>query len=479
MATTKIWDVRGWLGKLVIYAQNPEKTLNPACFQKQEMSGEEVQGLSDVIDYAMRADKTTEGEKEPETMRQYVSGINCLPATARDEMMTVKKHFDKEGGIVAFHAYQSFAPGEVTPALAHQIGRQLAQELWGDRFQVLVATHLDKASHIHTHFVINSVSFQDGRRYNDCLATYMELRKASDRICLEHGLSVIENPKRGKSKQYGEWRADKEGSPTWRGLVRADVDAVIAQAVTDRQFFALLRAKGYDVKQGKDISVRPPGKERFVRLARNFGEEYAIDAIRRRILAHGLPRKTQLQRTPDIQIFRFKGSITKARKLGGLRGVYLVYCFRLGILPKREIPPARLHFLLREDLRKMDAISAETKLLVRCKIDTAGQLSSYMEQTQESINGLRNQRTKLRNHLRTADEKDRSGIRTKIAAISKQLGGLRKEVRLCESIAQRSGVLKEKLEKARQDEMSNREENGYEYGRGCGGTDRPAVPRWR
>lgn len=110
------------------------------------------------------------------------------------------------------------------------------------------------------------------------------MRKASDDLCQEYHLSVIEDPQPGKSKHYGEWRAEQEQRPTWRGMVRADVDEAIRQSMTERQFFDALRKKGYEIKVGKDISVRPPGKERFVRLVRNFGEEYSIDGIRERML---------------------------------------------------------------------------------------------------------------------------------------------------------------------------------------------------
>jgi hypothetical protein len=183
MATTAIWDVRGWLGKVVIYAENPEKTENPTFYQKPVMTDRETEGLADVIEYATRDEKVREeaGVKDDTIAMQYfVTGINCVPSTARDEMIAAKKRYGKDDGIVAFHGYQSFAPGEVTPDTAHQIGIELARRLWGERFQVIVATHLDKSNHLHNHFVLNSVSFKDGYRYNDCTTTYMEMRKASD-----------------------------------------------------------------------------------------------------------------------------------------------------------------------------------------------------------------------------------------------------------------------------------------------------------
>ena len=181
MATTAIWKVKGNLGQVVNYAANPDKTV---------FSPAELQGLRDVMNYTTQDYKTEE--------QRYVSGVNCIPEIARDEMMMVKRQFGKEGGIIAFHGYQSFAPGEVTPEQAHKIGVELARKLWGGRFQVIIATHLDK-KHIHNHFVLNSVSFVDGKKYNDCKATYALMRQTSDELCREHGLSVIEKPEQGRS----------------------------------------------------------------------------------------------------------------------------------------------------------------------------------------------------------------------------------------------------------------------------------------
>ena len=275
MATTSIWSVKGWLGKVLIYVENPDKTDNPDYIKMNEMPDVEKQGLSDVIAYAMN---------EKKNMQQYVSGINCSPMTARTEMLAVKKKFDKEDGIIAYHGYQSFAEGECTPDIAHEIGVKLAEELWGNRFQVIVATHLDKAHHLHNHFVVNAVSFADGKRYRRTNQDYRDMRSVSDRLCREYGLSVVENKNQKVTRNYGEWKREKEGKPTYRGLVRADVDEAIVNARTEKQFFFYLKEKGYTFKIGKDITVKPPGRERGIKLARNFGDDYTLEQIRKRIL---------------------------------------------------------------------------------------------------------------------------------------------------------------------------------------------------
>ena len=194
MATTSIWRVKGWLGKVVIYAENPEKTANPKFYADRELTEHDGQQLSDVIRYAVNSEKTQKTDSEDGTpLHRFVSGINGSPNTARDEMLAVKKRFGKEDGTVAYHGYQSFAPGEATPELAHEIGVKLATQLWGDRYQVIVATHLDKENHLHNHFVLNTVSFADGIKYHRTKKDYHEMQTVSDALCREYGLSVIEH----------------------------------------------------------------------------------------------------------------------------------------------------------------------------------------------------------------------------------------------------------------------------------------------
>ena len=459
MATTSIWRVKGWLGKVVIYAENPEKTANPKFYADRELTEHDGQQLTDVIRYAVNSEKTQEkGNEDGTPLHRFVSGINCSPSTARDEMLAVKKRFGKESGTVAYHGYQSFAPGEATPEMAHEIGMKLAARLWGDRYQVIVATHLDKENHLHNHFVLNTVSFVDGIKYHRTKKDYHDMQTVSDELCREYRLSVIENPQYGKAKQYGEWRAEQEQRPTWRGLIRTDIDEAIRQAMTERQFFDALRKKGYAVKVGKDISVRPPGKERFVRLMRNFGEDYSLDNIRRRIVSQSRPERKKPEQKPEILRVRMIGNLKTARKLTGFRALYVHYCYLLGIFPKNRPQQSRkrLHFLLREDLLKLDAITAETRLLIGHRIDTAEQLFSYRDEVSEKITVLTEKRKQLYKTQRTAAVKSApekaAEVKTQITALSKELAVLRKEVVLCNSIAERSGVIKEKIKAVRGDE---------------------------
>lgn len=465
MATTSIWSVKGWLGKLVIYVENPNKTTNPQYYEKAELTEKQAQTLLDVIDYAADPSKTDSAihDENIETHQQFVTGINCLPATARDEMQAVKRRFGKEDGVIAYHGYQSFAPGEADPKTAHEIGIRLAKELWGEKYQVVVATHLDKENHLHNHFVVNTVSFVDGIRYHRTGKDYHDMQVASDNLCREYGLSVIENIQYGKSKQYGEWRAEQEQRPTWRGFIKADIDEAIRMSLTEKQFFRHLEEKGYEIKIGKDISVRPQGKERFVRLMRNFGEEYSIENIRRRILSQYIPEKPLAESERKTRHYRMQGSMKTVRKITGFRALYFHYCYKLGIFPKdRPQNRKRLHFLLREDLLKLNNISQEVRLLVRHKIDTAEQLSLYKNGLEVQIEKLSAERKALYKKQRTvkcqSDPKLAEAVKKEIDGLTEQLKNLRREVHLCDDIAQRSGVITEKLKAVREDEQNQGKE---------------------
>lgn len=468
MATTKIWGIEGWLGKVVIYIENPAKTENPAYYEKEGMTEGQAQGLEDVIEYALDSDKTVK--------QYYVSAINCSTLTARNEMMAVKKRFGKEDGIVAFHGYQSFAEGEVTPDMAHEIGVRLAEELWGGRFQVLVATHLDKKNHIHNHFVLNSVSFLDGLRYNDCIATYMEMRKASDRLCREYSLSVIENPKRGRTRQYQEYQKEKAGDYTYHSLIKADVDRLIAQAATDKQFFYLLGREGYEVKRGKDITVRKRDRPRGLKLERNFGEEYSYERICQRILESRRPLPPG--RGGQKKHYRIKVPNGKAGKIGGLRGLYLRYCFELGVFSREKHSPARTHFLLREDLAKLEQITKEIRLLGTYHIDTESGLFSFREKRVQEIGELSDRRSGLRRTLRTKAGKERAEeLRGEIGGLTREIKKMQKEVVLCDGIAERSGVMREKLQAVQRERQKGKEGTAHEYRRGSGRADGADEPQ--
>ena len=393
------------------------------------------------------------------------------------EMLAVKRQFAKEDGTIAYHGIQSFAPGEASPALVHQIGIELAKRLWGDKYQVVVATHLDKENHLHNHFVVNTVSYIDGIKYHRTKEDYQEMRRVSDELCREYGLSVIDNSNPMKGKHYGEVVAEQQGRPTWRGFIKEDVDRAIRTSMTERQFYGQLRSMGYELKTGKYLYVRPQGKERFVRLSRQLGEDYTIESIRNRILRQQQAIRPMQVPQPRRYNGKMKGSYKKAKKATGLRALYLHYCYLLGVFPKtKKQSRKRMHFLLKEDLLKLDQITKEAQLLGAHRIDTAEQLSSYRSDVEEQIALLTAQRKELYRKQRSADVKNNADltneVKAEIAAKTVELKRLRREVKLCEGIANRSEVIKERIQTVHDEEMKRREENRHEQFRGRSRTNR-------
>jgi len=464
------------LGKSLIYIENPEKTANP-LFYSNVADDRQRENLQDVIAYAVNQNKTSRVNEESEIMDQFISGINCLPATARTEMLVAKKLYGREDGTIAYHGIQSFAPGEASPYLVHQIGIELAKRLWGDKYQVVVATHLDKENHLHNHFVVNTVSHIDGIKYHRTKADYQEMRRVSDELCQEYGLSIIDNPNPMKGKHYGEITAEQQGKPTWRGIIKNDVDEAIRTSMTERQFYSQLRSMGYEVKLGKYLYVKPQGKERFVRLSRQLGEAYSIESIRNRILHQQQASRPLPEPKPRISGGKMKGSYRKAKKATGLRALYLHYCYLLGVFPKKNKQSRkRLHFLLKEDLLKLDQISKEAQLIGKHRIDTAEQLSSYQSELEQRIALLTAQRKELYRKQRTVAVKDdtelAAEVKAEIAERTTELRQLRQEVKLCEGIANRSNVIKERIKTVHDDETKWKEETQHEQFRGRSRTNR-------
>ena len=463
MAVCEIWDVKGRLDHPIDYAENPEKTANPKYTEA------DLQALVDVMEYATNKDKT---EK-----RFFVTGVNCDTATARDEMMIAKAEWNDESEIVCYHGFQSFKAGEVTPEQAHEVGVKLAERMWGDRFQVIVATHLNTEC-LHNHFVVNSVSFIDGKHYHDNKKNLRLLRRRSDELCREYSLSVIEHPN-GRKKPYALYQAEKQGLPTRDTVARQAVDEAISKSYTLKDFDRQMAEMGYRINfdpNRKYWTIICKGWKRPKRLYK-LGEEYTNERIMERISENSYAVKFSTFAEPQraVKVFRVKGSLKGAKKIGGLRGLYLHYCYKLGILPKNKKQNyARLHYLLKDDLMKMEAITQETRLLCRNHIDTVEQLLLYKGSLETEKINLLQKRKELYSKSRKTGGEEKEAIRSQLSDLSKRLSVIRKEVRLCESIEARNAALKEKLSTIRADEEQQRKElMTNEYKRRSGRTNRP------
>ena len=428
MAVTSLWKIKGRIDNAINYIEDPDKTDGSLYSQA------DLQSLQDVMDYATDPDKTE--------LRMYVTGINVTPDNARYMMMQTKEQYNKKDGIAAFHGYQSFAEDEVTPSVAHEIGVKLAEELWGDRFEVVVATHLN-TNHIHNHFVLNSVSFVDGKKFYDNKETKRLMRDTSDKLCREYGLSVIENPQ-GRGKHYAEWKAEQQGMPTIRGRIREELDEIIGKSQTYIQFKELLYRRGYGYKLGPNVkhgAVKPPYSQRFVRL-RSLGEDYTEERIKERIVMgrNGIRR---LSKPKEPKHYKVKGSFSNAKniKLKGFMALYFHYLYLFKKIRRKQAPP-KVTYYMREELIKLERYKAQFMFLHKNSIETMEQLQGKRAEATARITELTKQRQKL--YGKKNEEREQ------IPAINAELKELRKTVRMCNNIEQDAVRIDERSQKVKQ-----------------------------
>lgn len=434
MATTAIWAVKDDLKRVIEYVGNPSKTKN------NDFDSYEFKGLGNVIEYATD-DKKTEHQF-------YVTGVNCHPSNAFEQMISTKKAAHKEDGVLAFHGYQSFAPGEVTPETAHAIGIELAKRMWGDDFEVIITTHLDK-NHFHNHFVINSVSWTTYKRFLNKHRDYDQFRRLSDELCKKYRLSIIENPKKGM--HYAEWKASKQRIPTRRSLMIDDVDRAISNAMTFTQFIINLKNMKYEVKTNvKYMAIKPPGADRFFRLHNlTKDERYSDENIKLRILDNDrIPAFKDKKKT-----VHFNGNLKNQKKITGIRALYFHYMYAMGILPKSAPYKKRVHFLLREDLKYIDRITSEVTLLCKKKITNTEELDSAESFAYARLDSLIKQRKCVYNKIRRCKNSEtKEKLQRDVESFSQEIKTLRKEVKLYEGIRNRTSVIKDKLNAVRLEE---------------------------
>ena len=257
MAVTKIKAIRGTLSKAIAYILNPEKT----------------------------------------DEKLLVSSYGCASETAAREFEWTRKIAEQKGmnpvRIIARHVIQSFEIGEVTPELAHEIGKQFADEILGGKYEYVLTTHIDK-DHVHNHLIFNAVDFVDYHAYKSYKRIYYDMREVSDRLCKENGLSVIP-PSQNKGMGYKEYTEAKRGT-SWKQKLKQTIDRLVITAKDYDDFLRLMQEAGYEIKTGKYISFRAEGQERFTR-SKTIGENYTEERIKERI-AGRTPRRSRKQTAP-------------------------------------------------------------------------------------------------------------------------------------------------------------------------------------
>ena len=443
MAITKIWAVKDDLNRVLNYIKNENKT-------KEEMSD----GLKEVLTY------TTQGYKTNE--KEYITGINCDPKNALTQMMNTKLSYNKMDGRLAFHAVQSFKPGELTPDECHKLGIQLAKQMWGNRFEVVVSTHLDK-KHLHNHFVVNSVSWVDGKKYDNKKADIDHFREINDAICKEHGLNVIDKPS-GKAMNYGEWNAEKNDGIYFRKIIRYDVDSVLSYARDPDQFVEGLEAMGYEVDLSKThwTLKHPQAKRpmRFYKLSKDgrYNKEHILNQLNTSLLNPMSP-------VSDFIISKEYIPDPNKPKAKGIKAMYIKYCFMLGIYRKPGSKQTYISPEIRKDLIYLEKITEQNTFVGKHNIETMDDVLVFQNNMNELVDTWMNQRRSIYNKIkrcRNSDlkqqlENDKDTLTTKIAHG-------KKELRICKDIIAKVPDIEEKIKQV--NELENiREENQKEYER--------------
>ena len=367
-----MWAVSGSLKKVLDYAENPEKT-----------------SLKDVLDYASDETKTDQ--------ELFVTGINCEAENAYEMMSETKRQFGKSGKVVAYHGYQSFKEGEVTPEECHAIGVETARRLWGDRYEVLVTTHLNTESHLHNHFVFNSVSFVDGEKFKFKTADIYALREVSDAVCKEFGKSVLENaPFRNNSQIH------RNGGLTQTDIVKDDIDLAIAHSYSPQSFVQNMYDMGYCFNRSmytEQPSIFVPGRNKPIWL-KSFGADYTKKRIFERIA------ENRYTRPPKIKYYFPLYRIYGKRKPSWADSLLALYKTLLAILElmlaKPEEKQVPISSELRYEIQKLDKYIRQQEFLTVYKIETVEELSSFIGDLQAKMDGLLEQRKQLDNKIRRA-----------------------------------------------------------------------------
>ena len=405
MAYDKIIPIRRRLDHCLVYAANEHKT-----------------DLAAALHYIGNERKTA-----PPHADRLRTGINCTVETAYAEMQATKRRWDKCGGILGYHIIHSYAPGEVTPQEAHAAGVEFARRLLGERYEAVIATHLDR-EHLHCHIVFNSVSLVDGSKYRSDFKSYFgTLRGTSNAVSRERGLSVIEPEHEGR--HYAEWDAEKHSRPTVRGMVRADVDAALLRARSFSDFLTRLRAQGYEVRtKGKYLAVRPSGSSRYVRL-KSLGEDYTEAAIRARL---AVPRAERQPPQPDkpprkVKRYRVHAPMPPRKKVKGFHALYLYYVYLLrGKTPKQSRP---VPLTIRQEAAKLRRYQRQFRFLRENRIETVQELSMLHDALQAQIDALTERRKGLYEWKRRGMD-----VTRELSAVNGRLRQARRSLNLCRSI---------------------------------------------
>lgn len=456
MASTGFWPVKSRLKEVIDYAENPDKTTD------KRFLDEDLYAALRYVENDKKTDQT-----------MYVSGINCPKQRAYQCMMATKRHYGKLGGNVAYHGYQSFVSGEVAPEEAHKIGMETARRMWGKNYEIVVTTHLN-TDNIHNHFVVNSVSFRTGRKFENHIRDHVELRQISDTVCMEYEKSVIPFTHfYGNKKAY--W-AKKAGKLTHRDILRRDVDEAIANSGTFKEIEYCLKNLGYRFERDfyyAHPSVIADGWKRPVRID-SLGEDYTRERIHERCLENrsGVIMNTiynaPYKRKPLLILeYEYK----RLERMDTVQLLFELFIELLKICTGNNIEQQHnrpLSPMMRAEVEKLDKYLEEYKLLCDQHIESLEGLVSFKDNLSAQISALEQERQGISNKNRRAKTpEENAALKERAKAITQKITPLRKQRDIAIRIEERIPKMQELIEQERNIEMKRnnlikKKERNYE-----------------
>ncbi len=339
-------------------------------------------GLKQAIEYVLNGDKTQE--------QVLTAHLNCDPGFEYQQMMDTKRELGKLDGRQCYHIIQSFVPGEITPELALQIATEFASEyLVG--YQVVIGTHTDR-HHIHSHILFNSVNDATGEKYHCSKSEYYrQIRAVSDRLCREHGLSVIIEGDGQKSMSYIEWLRQSKGQPTYRSMLDADLKTSIEDANSIGDFFRLMERKGYEIKHGNRLGFRLRGQTHFMYPERK-NPQYSEDGIRA-VIDGNMDAIFMGKQLAVVHREPYK-PYKKHPKYAGFLALYYHYLYILGKIEKQQYPP-KVTGNMRQEVMRFEQLRAQFQFLNEHGISSKADMDAFVEKAKIQIKAIAKQRTIL------------------------------------------------------------------------------------
>lgn len=330
--------------------------------------------LEQAVSYILDREKTQGG--------RLVTGINCQPGKAFEQMAATKRKYGKTDKRQGYHLIISFEAGEVSPDTAFEIIRKFVEEYLGQEYEAVLAVH-DNTAHVHGHIIFNSVNYQNGRKYRYEKGDWAKkIQPITNRLCREYGLSTIEIEEHGRKRNegYKDWNEFRDGKFIWRDMIQRDVDACIMQAESFEEFLDLMVEKEYDIKQNKYLAVKPKGMQRFCRC-KSLGEDYTEERIRERIRMESLETYAKRNREQNSHTIEPPGDeFLRRTKLAGIQKTYYAKICRLRHLER--LPYSRA-WEYREEIRKMQEVHEKYLFLVKNGIHSLTELAAARDNLKE------------------------------------------------------------------------------------------------